>query len=331
MPRRPVARLARRPIAGLPIGAAGLVVLLAVVAAVGWSNTLAGFRVIGWHQNMMNGVAPAPDQYRVLTPMLAEALLTATEPATVEDALKGLQRAYITVHLLAFTVAGFFFLAFCRHWLPLPHSLLCVALLLGVAAVANLLGQIQVTDPMHLMFVTIGLWAIRRRMLWVLLAATIVGAVNRESILVLMGYYVLMDWHRSKRSVLLIAALLTVAWGATYGGLRLGYGMRAYSVDVVMLEYNLESVWRWAPPLLLLGPLMLAALQREVGDWPGSLRRATLVIPPYLLLHLTIARVEEVRLFLPLLPILIPLAVLGVAQHDAAAGQEDAPPKRGRP
>jgi hypothetical protein len=132
---------------------------------------------------------------------------------------------------------------------------------------------------------------------------------------VLMGYFVLMQWPRPKRSVLLTAALLTVAWGVAYGAMRAGFGMRAYYVDVVMLEYNGAGFWRWAPPLLIMLPLLIAAWQRPVAKWPGALRRATLVIPPYLLLHLIIARVEEVRLFLPLLPVLIPLAVLGVTKH----------------
>ncbi|MGM0493976.1 MAG: hypothetical protein ACQER1_13625 [Armatimonadota bacterium] len=312
MPGEGSERTGPRTIAGMSVGAAALVVLLAVVAAVGWSNVLHEQRLLGWHKSMIEASAAAPDQYRMLTPLLADTIFSFTAPDTVEQALLNLRHAYLAVHIVAFAVAGLFFVGFCRRWLSPSGSLLCCALLMAVASVSNLRGQIQVADPMNLMFVMIGLWAIQRRITWLLVAAIMLGAVNRESVLVLMGYFVLMEWPRPKRSVLLTAALLTIAWGVAYGAMRAGYGMRAYYVDVVMLEYNVAGFWRWAPPLLIMLPLLVAALKRPIKEWPGPLRRATLAIPPYLLLHLIIARVEEVRLFLPLLPILIPLAVLGV-------------------
>lgn len=301
----------------MPIGMAALIVLLAVVAAVGWSNTLHEQRLLGWHQNMLSGAAAAPDQYRILTPFLADAVFWLKTPVTIEQTLMALRHAYLAVHATALLVAGLFFFAFCRNWLKPSGALLCVALLMALCAVANLRGQIQVADPLNLMFVTMGLWAIQREKMVLLLAAVLVGALNRESVLVLAGYYVLMQWPQPRGRILLTGLLLTLAWGISYGALRLGYGMRAYYVDVVMLGYNIESFLRWAPPLLLLGPLALAALMRHPSRWPGPLRRATLVIPPHLLLHLVVARLEEVRLFIPLLPVLIPLAVLGIANEDA--------------
>lgn len=309
-------RVGGAQVGGMPLGIAALIVLLAVIATVGWSNTLHDKRLLGWHEDVIHATAPAPDQYRALTPLLVEGIFIAMDPG-VQQAIPRLMLCYGIIHLAGFIVTGFFFFAFCRNWLRPAGALLCVALLMAVCAVANLPDQTQVADPLNLMFVTIGLWAIQRQALAVLFVAVIVGALNRESVLVLMGYYVLMQWPQSKRSVLLTACLLTVAWAAAYGALRLGYGMRSYYVDVVMLGYNLESVVRWAPLLLLLAPPMLAALTREPAKWPGPLRRATLVIPPYLLLHLIVARVEEVRLFLPLLPVLIPLAVLSIAADDA--------------
>lgn len=314
------ARLRSLRIGGLRPGAAALVGLLGVIAAVGWSNTLNSQRLLGWHSEIVAGTAPAPDQYRVLTPMLAHALVCLIGPTSVPELIMSTRVVYLFVHFAAFTVAGFFFVAFCRRYLSLSGSLLSCALLLGLCAVANLRGQIQVTDPMNLMFLTMGLWAIDRRSLVALPAAMALGAINRESILVLMGYYVLMEWPRPKRAVLLTALLVTVAWAAAYGAVRAAYGMRAYSVDLVMLHYNLAGFWQWALPLLLMAPLAVAALQRPVSAWPGPLRRATLVIPPWMLLHLVVARLEEVRLIIPLLPILIPLAVLGVSR----AGTQEA-------
>ncbi len=245
--------------------------------------------------------------------MLAHTLYVFTDPGSSDEGLRNLRYAYLALHAVAFTVAGLFFVAFSRRWLSESASLLACALLMAIAAIANLRGQIQVADPMNLMFVTVGLWAIAHGRFWPLLVAIFLGALNRESILVLLGYFVLIQWPRPKRELASEALVVTLAWGAAYGLVRGIYGMRPYSVEVVMLPYNLESAWRWAPPLLLMAPLLIAALQRPIAQWPPALTRATLVIPPYLLLHLVIARLEEVRLFLPLLPVLIVLAVGSVA------------------
>lgn len=303
----------QQPLCRPPLSAIALILLLAIVAAIGWSNTLHDGRLGGWHLSVINGEAPAPDQYRLLTPMLAHTLYVFTDPGSSDEGLRNLRYAYLALHAVAFTVAGLFFVAFSRRWLSESASLLACALLMAIAAIANLRGQIQVADPMNLMFVTVGLWAIAHGRFWPLLVAIFLGALNRESILVLLGYFVLIQWPRPKRELASEALVVTLAWGAAYGLVRGIYGMRPYSVEVVMLPYNLESAWRWAPPLLLMAPLLIAALQRPIAQWPPALTRATLVIPPYLLLHLVIARLEEVRLFLPLLPVLIVLAVGSVA------------------
>ncbi len=52
---------------------------------------------------------------------------------------------------------------------------------------------------------------------------------------------------------------------------------------------------------------MLAFLGAKAGG-PAMLRRALWLVPPYVALHYVVARAGEVRLFLPLAPVLIPLS-----------------------
>lgn len=189
-------------ICGLSPGAAALVLLPAVLAAIGWSNTLHEPRLMGWQKGMIMGTAPAPDQYRVLTPLLTNSIFRCTASQTVEEALRTLRHVYLAVHALAFAITGFCFVAFCRRWLTLPEALLGFALLMAICAVANLRGQIQVTDPLNLMFVTVGLWAIQQERIGLLFVAMVLGALNRESVLVLAGYYLLMEWPGPRRRVL---------------------------------------------------------------------------------------------------------------------------------
>lgn len=176
--------------------------LPAVLAAIGWSNTLHEPRLMGWQKGMIMGTAPAPDQYRVLTPLLTNSIFRCTASQTVEEALRTLRHVYLAVHALAFAITGFCFVAFCRRWLTLPEALLGFALLMAICAVANLRGQIQVTDPLNLMFVTVGLWAIQQERIGLLFVVMVLGALNRESVLVLAGYYLLMEWPGPRRRVL---------------------------------------------------------------------------------------------------------------------------------
>jgi hypothetical protein len=78
-------------IGGLPPGAFALVLLLAVLAAVGWSNTLHEHGLVGWQKSVIVGTAPAPDQYRVLTPWLTDGIFCWTAPQTVDEALRTLR------------------------------------------------------------------------------------------------------------------------------------------------------------------------------------------------------------------------------------------------
>lgn len=78
-------------ICGLPPGAAALVLLLAVLAAIGWSNTLHEPRLMGWQKGMIMGTASAPDQYRVLTPWLTDSIFRCTAPQTIDEALQTLR------------------------------------------------------------------------------------------------------------------------------------------------------------------------------------------------------------------------------------------------
>jgi hypothetical protein len=125
-------------------------------------------------------------------------------------------------------------------------------------------------------------------------------------------------------------ALIGSAWLLVYGGLLLIYGRRAYYCDVVMLAQNLSSWIPTAYVLLLFGAMwVLAFLGQRQG--PTMLRRALWLLPPYVALHYVVAIAQEVRIHLPLAPIVIPLSwcVLFPESRLAPAPDAQSRPKSG--
>jgi hypothetical protein len=85
-----------------------------------------------------------------------------------------------------------------------------------------------------------------------------------------------------------------------------------------MLPQNLASLSPTVFLLLMFGAVWaLAYMARR--DAPEMLRRALWLVPPFLVLHYVVAMVNEVRLFLPLAPILIPLAWWTLFPNDRVA------------
>jgi hypothetical protein len=116
-------------------------------------------------------------------------------------------------------------------------------------------------------------------------------------------------------------AALAASWVAVYGGLLLHYGWRRYYCDVYMLPTNLTSV----EPILVFGAIwVLAFMARRQG--PEMLQRCLWVVPFFVLLQYTVAIAWETRLYLPLAPILIPLAWTILFPRDYTANDRQPAP-----
>ena len=74
-----------------------------------------------------------------------------------------------------------------------------------------------------------------------------------------------------------------------------------------MWDQNLTSFLLTLFAFLLFGVLWVLPW-RAMKEAPQLLRRSLWLLPPFVLLHYVVAVVQEVRLFLPLAPIIIPLS-----------------------
>jgi hypothetical protein len=273
---------------------------LGLAIAFVWQRIVDRHGLPSWHLDMISGHAPAPNQYRPLTPFLAEAVRRLLPDQDLETAYLVLRGALTGVTLVAFE-------RYLRVWF-LPAAAAAGTLLLAAIIPFTFMQVVQESDPLNLLIFVLAYWALAvGRDLW-LIPLVVVGTLNRETIAMIPVAYLVVryGWEPCTR-VLARAAILGTCWASTYGGLLLHYGRRAYYCDAVMFSHNVGSLSPTLFPLLLFGPVWgMAVLARR--DAPAMLRRSLWLVPPFILLHYVVAVVEEVRLFLPLAPILIPLA-----------------------
>jgi hypothetical protein len=253
-----------------------------------------------WHQEMMTGTALAPNQYRILTPWLADLLWNGTGQGD-------LYGSYFLLRGLFTGLALWSFDRYLRVWFR-PGAAAGGALALAAVIPFTYFPVHQESDPLNLLVFAVAFWVMAvGRDLW-LIPLVLVGTMNRETTAMLPAVYLLARWgQETPRRVIARAALLTACWAVVYGGLRLGYGHREYYTDVVMLKANLQSLLPTGFALLFLGVLWFLPWFAP-KDAPPLLRRSLWLVLPFVALQYLVAVVQEVRLFLPLTLILIPLS-----------------------
>jgi len=265
-----------------------------------WSRTANLPDLPSWHLQMLTGTAPAPNQYRPLTPWLAE-LLRPLMPGS------DLVAAYYFIRSLVAGVTLFCFDRYLRVWFS-PAAAAGGALCLAALTPFGYFHVVQESDPINLLVFVLAYWALARERDLLLIPLVLVGTLNRETTAMIPALYLVIRYGRVRPGQLVgRTAALAGAWAVVYGGMLLAYGRHAYYCDVLMLGQNLSSPLPTLYALLSFGALwVLALLGARSG--PAMLRRALWLVPPYVVLHYIVAIAQEVRLYLPLAPILVPLS-----------------------
>jgi hypothetical protein len=287
-----------------------------------WARSADLPRLPSWHLEMVTGQAAAPNQYRPLTPWLAEGL---------RQLLPGgdLYLAYVLLRSLVTGLALFFFDRYLRVWFR-PGAAAAGALALAAILPFTYLRVIQESDPINLLIFVLAFHALATDQDQRLLPLILLGTLNRETTALLPAVYFLARLgQRPLRQVLPRSLLQTLCWIAVYGGLRLLYGPRDYYCPVIMWDRNTETYQPTLQVVLLYGVIWGAAV---LGARPGPLvlRRALLLLPLYLVLHYIVAMCNETRLFLPYAPVLIPLAWWILFPESRCEERSASPPKRRR-
>ena len=262
-----------------------------------------------WHASMISSTAPAPNQYRPLVPWLAEMLRVVLPGHNLVVAYSVL-RAIVTGSTL------YVFDRYLQSWFA-PAVAAGGALALAAILPFTYQHVVQESDPINLLVFTLGFWAMVKGRDLLLIPIVLLGTLNRETTAMLPAVYFLGNLGvRPFREVVRRTGLLGLSWLFVYGGLRLFYGHRSYYSDVIMWKANVISWYPSRAVLLLFGMIwVLSLLGAKKG--PLLLRRALLLLPFYIALHYIIALVNEVRLFLPWAPVVIPLAWFALYPADS--------------
>ena len=204
---------------------------------------------------------------------------------------------------------------FARKFLPRARAALVVLFYCAVYPVTILAYAGQLADPMsHVSFVAAFL-ALHAGAFPAFLLAISIGALAKESVVAMIGYYVLfgrredpMFWRNLILACAICAGTLIMA---RLPALRDGFSYGQVSgVGLSHISDNLGA-WRvWLPQVLFTGGLFLPFVYLGWSRAASMPKRLTLFLLPVLgLSNLVFSWIHEVRNFVPLL---IPMAVITV-------------------
>lgn len=262
-------------------------------------------------------LARLPYTFRVLSPGLAG--LWPGDPVA----------GFTLLTLLALPLAGTALYAYQRAITLSRPAALAGALLFTVSG-----GAIRMlTTPVYVDAVTYlteaaAFWLLARRQFWPFLVVVTVGVLNRETALLLVAVYVVVEpptratWKRAALAILLPSAVIGVV---VVSKLAAG-GVLSGATPVSTLAPFARTFQQTLPTLSelfdvysMLGVLWLLALRHLPG--PTSFQRRALVYAALVVLQLTVSRGDEGRNLSHLFPVLIPLAMLDVERALRTGGQ----------
>ncbi|WP_437630629.1 hypothetical protein [Sorangium sp. So ce854] len=291
------------------------------------------------HDEILRGEALSPYRYRVLVPFLAEVMAAPLEALVPRrDAIVA---AYAVFDFAAFGALFGALYGFLRAWFSREAALIGVLFAGSTMVVALRDHAFQPWSLLEAALVPAGLWLLHRERLGAFAAVALVGVVNRETtgVLVLAYFATLgLDALRARSSpdaLVAATARRRLAFGAAIAlaavgllaALRLARGPAEPVYRVLpLLEKNLrpgDLVKTAVQTGLFLGAGWVLAA-RGIRRAPEFVRRAAWIVPPYALAVGLYGRWHEVRLLMPLYPILLAAALSWLArsapQAAASAG-----------
>ena len=258
------------------------------------------------HKGILNHTTKAPDRYRVLAPVLVEVPTRVLSRFMPYDS--AYDRASVVFYLLAMAALVATQYAYLRVWFTTEQALVGVLLIASTLRITIRQHDYSPSSFLEPSFFALGLLAIlhgRRGWLAVLVA---VATLNRETAIFLIALFAVTQ-PLTKDTMKAVAGYGAI-WLVIFLGLRVlgGEAERYWTLDLV-LRTNLSQLWLAAFNItVLLGVFWLFALL-GVPRAPAFVRRSALVIPAYLAVVAIWGIWWEVRLLMPIYPMLLPLAL----------------------
>lgn len=258
------------------------------------------------HQRVLAHTATAPDRYRFLTPVLVEGPVRILQRAmSREDAF---DRVYAVFYVVAMVAMVWSLFAYLRVWFSDEQALIGVLIVTSTLRITIRQHDYAPSSYLEPTFFALALLLILkdRRVLLGLLVT--LASFNRETGVFLVMLFVATN-ARTRRT-LMTALVYTAIWGAVFLGVRYvaGEGERYWEIGRVwqtnlsqpgLTIYNLTA---------FLGVVWILAVA-GLGRAPTFVRRSAVVIPVYVGVVAVWGIWWEVRLLMPILPLVLPLAL----------------------
>lgn len=306
-----------------------LLVSVALMLTVHYGATVVGALLgdrMRLHAAIVEHTAPSPYRYRVLAPYVMQAVLWCL-PAPARASAAAHHAVYLSADFLLFCGILLALYGFLRQWFAREHALIG-ALFTGAMMVVPLRDHyFQPWSLLETLLFILALTAMHRgRFGWVCVCAAL-SALNSEK-----GVFIPLAFALTAAPV---AALRRGAWGPAGRALLLGglwaaafFGLRGWLGAAPPVE-TVASLREWNADvvkiLVMLGAF-LGLFWYNVGVGlrraPAFVRRAAWVIPLYLLVLAPFSVWYEVRLLMPLYPLLIAggLAAVFPFREDVSPG-----------
>ena len=258
------------------------------------------------HKGILNQTARAPDRHRVLAPALMEMPTRVLSRFMPYDS--AYDRASVLFYLIAMAAMVATQYAYLRVWFTTEQALVGVLLVACTLRITIRQHDYSPYSFLEPSFFALGLLAILRgRRGWFALLIAI-AALNRETAIFMVALFAVTR-PVTKDTIRYVAGYFAI-WLAIFAGLRYlgGDAERYWTIDLV-LRTNVSQLWLAAFNItLLLGVFWVFALL-GLPRAPVFVRRSALIIPAYLAAVAIWGIWWEVRLLMPLYPLVLPLAL----------------------
>ncbi len=268
------------------------------------------------HNQIIAGTAPSPYRYRILVPIAAEFFTKALSVVLpIETAFL---LSYATYDLLAvfFLLANLFF--WLRTWFDREQALIGVLFVAGTMPIALQDHYFQPWSLLETGLFSAALLAIHRQRYWLLASLVALASLNRETaVFIPLAFLLTIDMksllNRSRKwgkPILLFGGLFLI-WAAVFLGLRYfrGSASHIHTIEELLALNTKESLfYTFLKVSLFLGGLWAFAFL-GFRYAPSFIKRVALIIPLYLLTVIIWGVWLEVRLLMPLYPVLVPLGL----------------------
>lgn len=257
-----------------------------------------------WQAGEINHTGEAPYRYRPLAPALVQAL----SPGTSETALI---TGGLIFHVLAFTLLYPGLYLWFRQWTNEDRAL--IGLLVFVALLPVILRRYYLFSYSMLELVLVVWFLIaltKQARFGVLAVLMVVASLNRETGILLAFAYLAFHPRAFKQFGVLVAI-----WAAITATMHLAFGYAPPELTAAQtLQLNLNSIPEIVISNALFLPLWIGAAM-AFRCAPDVFKRLILVSIGYVIVALVGSQWQEVRLLMPVIPLVLPLMFQESAVH----------------